>query len=161
MRVTRPIVAAVLALGIAGSLVGCSTEGPLDNIVGGIVGDSVEQLKGEVEGRVSEALGGAQLTTDGTLPASFPAEVPLVEGTVLGGGAAPDNTGWVARVEVPSAGDFAEAQRLLEEAGFTGSSIDTDATSGFGNFASADHNVVLTVATDAGAVVATYVVTPR
>jgi hypothetical protein len=80
---------------------------------------------------------------------------------VLGGGAAPDNTGWAARVEVSSAGDFSQAQRLLEDAGFTGSGIDTDASSGFGIFASAGLNVVLTVATDADVVVATYVVTPR
>lgn len=161
MRLNRTVIAAVLAVGLTGSLVGCSTGTPLDNVVGGIVGDSVDQLKGEVDGLVSDALGGAELTTDGTLPESFPAEVPLIDGTVLGGGASPDNTGWAARVEVASADQFAEAQRLLEEAGFTGSGIDTDATSGFGNFASADYNVVLTVSTEADKAVATYVVTPR
>lgn len=157
----RRILGAVVAVTVGlAALTGCS--GPaIDDAVKGLVDKGLDQVGGGIDSLVSEALGGAELTTDGTLPDSFPDTVPLVDGTVLGGGAGPAGAGWVARVSVPSADAFEQARQALEEAGFTGTGIETDAQGAAGNFTSADHNVVLTVASDAGDIVATYVVTPR
>ncbi|NRD27139.1 hypothetical protein [Frigoribacterium sp. VKM Ac-2836] len=162
---TRSAAAVALALGLVTGLTACGEGSPVDNIVGGAVDSGIESLKGTalkaVEDAAGEALNGAGITTDGTLPSSFPAEVPLVTGTTRGGGAGPDGTGWVAQVAVSGADQFAVAQQQLEAAGFTASGVDTDADSGFGTFTGATYRVVLTVSTDsAGQSIATYVVTP-
>ena len=162
---TRSAAALVLALGLGTGLTACGEGSPVDNIVGGAVDSGVESLKGTaqkaVEDAAGEALNGAGITTDGTLPASFPADVPLVEGTTRGGGAGPDGTGWVAQIAVSGADRFAVAQQQLEAAGYTSSGVDTDADSGFGTFTGSTYRVVLTVSTDSdGQVLATYVVTP-
>jgi hypothetical protein len=154
----RTLIAAALAATLTTSLAACSV---VDNVVEGAVSEGVEQLSGGVEGLVSDALGGAELTTDGSLPESFPAEVPLVPGTVLGGGAGPNESGWAARIELTSATEFTAAQKLLEDAGFSGSGISSDPSSGFGTFTSSAYTVTLTVTTTDGVAVATYVVTPR
>jgi hypothetical protein len=160
----RPAAALALAAGLVGGLTACGSGSPVDNIVGGAIDSSVEGLTGTVQQAVEDAagevLGGAGITTDGTLPESFPSDVPLVEGTVRGGGAGPEGSGWVAQVTVaPDA--FAAAQQRLEEAGYTASGVDSDADSGFGTFTGTAHRVVLTVSTDTeGVSTATYVVTP-
>ena len=153
-----------LAAGLVAGLTACGEGSPVDNIVGGAVDSGIEDLKGTaqkaVEDAAGEALNGAGITTDGTLPASFPAEVPLVPGTTRGGGAGPDGTGWVAQITVSGADQFAVAQQQLEAAGYTASGVDTDAESGFGTFTGAAYRVVLTVSTDSeGQAIATYVVT--
>jgi hypothetical protein len=153
-----------LAAGLVAGLTACSEGSPVDNIVGGAVDSGLEDLKGTaqkaVEDAAGEALNGAGITTDGTLPASFPAEVPLVPGTTRGGGAGPDGTGWVAQIAVSGADQFTVARQQLEAAGFAASGVDTDAESGFGTFTGAAYRVVLTVSTDSeGQAIATYVVT--
>lgn len=162
---TRSAATLALAVGLVAGLTACGEGSPVDNIVGGAVDSGIESLKGTaqkaVEDAAGEALGGAGITTDGTLPESFPAEVPLVEGTVRGGGAGPEGSGWVAQITVSGADRFTVAQQQLEQAGYTASGVDSDADSGFGTFTGPAYRVVLTVSTDTdGVSTATYVVTP-
>jgi len=125
-----------------------------ENVVNGVVNEAQNQA-GDA---ISEALGGAGISTDGQLPNGFPSDQIPVVGEVQGGGSAPDGAGWVVRSTLGS-DDFAAAQAALEGAGFVASAVDSDADSGFGNFALAPYSVVLTVATDGGVRTATYIVT--
>jgi hypothetical protein len=150
-RFARPLSLALL-IAVAPVLVGCSAA---ENVVNGVV-DEAQNQAGEA---ISEALGGAGISSDGQLPNGFPADAIPVVGDVLGGGSAPDATGWVVRTTL-AGDDFASAQAALESAGFESSAVNADADSGFGTFALAPYNVVLTVATDSdGVMTATYVVT--
>jgi hypothetical protein len=146
---------------LAGMLMlsGC-TGTPLDNVIEGVVGEGAEQLQGGVEGLVEDAIGGTAISSDGQLPDGFPADAVPVTGTVLGGGSGPNGAGWVARTQLGSAAEFEQAKSALEGAGFTASAVNSDGNSGFGTFTSADHVVVLVVATESGQATATYVVTP-
>jgi hypothetical protein len=150
-RIARPLSLALLIFA-APALVGCSVA---ENMVDGVVSEA----KNQAGDAVSEALGGAGVSTDGQLPAGFPSDqIPLV-GEVQGGGSAPGSTGWVV-VTTLAGDDFASAQAALEGAGYAPSAVSGDADSGFGTFTLAPYNVVLTVATDgAGVSTATYVVT--
>ncbi|MBB5842442.1 hypothetical protein HD599_000765 [Conyzicola lurida] len=151
MRLRSTLVIALTVV-VAPALVGCSVA---ENIVGGVVSEAQNQA-GDA---ISEALGGAGVTTDGELPSGFPADAIPVVGTVQGGGAAPDGAGWVVISTLGADEDFAAAQAALEGAGFVSSAVNSDADSGFGNFALAPYGVVLTVATDTDDVTtATYVV---
>ncbi|MGY6497436.1 MAG: hypothetical protein ACXIUP_04335 [Microcella sp.] len=161
----RPLAVAALAATLALGVSACSTGTPLDNIVEGLVDQGVEQITTgideQVQGLIGEVLGGVEVTTDGSLPSSFPRGIPLV-GEVLGGGAGPDGAGWVVRTRLDDAGAFAAARGALEDDGFASSGVSSDATSGYGAFTSAEYRVDVSVSTDAqGEVTATYVVTPR
>lgn len=140
------------------------TGTPLDNIVEGVVGEGAdqiaEQIEGGVQGLVEDAIGGTEISTDGQLPAGFPSDAVPLTGTVLGGGSAPNGTGWVVRTELGSAAEFENARGALEGAGYTASAVNADASSGFGTFTSAEYTVVLVVATESGQANATYIVTP-
>ena len=151
-RIARPLFIAA-AIALAPALVGCSVA---ENIVGGVV----DEAKNQAGDAVSDALGGAGISTDGELPTGFPGDaVPLV-GEVQGGGSGPDASGWVVRTTLV-ADDFASAQAALESAGYVSSAVNSDADSGFGTFTLAPYSVVLTTTTDGdGVVTATYVVTP-
>ncbi len=155
------------ALALAGALAvgatGCSTGTPIDNIVEGLVQQGVDQIMGgideQIRGLVDEVLAGVEITTDGTVPASFPTEVPLT-GEVLGGGAGPEGSGWVVRTQLDGGLGFDDAAAALELAGFAASGVSSDADSGYGAYTGAAYRVDLSVATDAdGVVTATYVVT--
>jgi hypothetical protein len=151
LRFARPLSLALL-VAVAPVLVGCSAA---ENVVNGVV-DEAQSQAGDA---LSEALGGAGISTNGELPPGFPEDVVPLVGEVQGGGSGPDGTGWAVRTILTS-DDFASAQAALEAAGFVGSAVDADADSGFGTFTLAPHTVVLTVATDAdGEMTATYVVT--
>lgn len=167
MTASRPrrLAGAALALALIAGTSACSTGTPIDNIVEGLVQQGVDQLVGgideQIRGLVDDVLGGVELTGDGDVPASFPAEVPLT-GSVLGGGAGPDGSGWVVRTQLDGGLAFANAAAALEQAGYSASGVSSDATSGYGAFSNAAYRVDLSVATDgAGVVTATYVVTPR
>lgn len=161
-RIARPLSIALL-IAVSPVLVGCSVA---ENIVGGVVseaqnqaGDAISEAQRQASDALSEALGGAAFSTDGQLPAGFPAEAVPVVGDVQGGVSGPDASGWAVRTTLVS-DDFASAAAALEGAGFVSSAVDSDADSGFGTFALAPHTVVLTVGTDGdGVVTATYVVT--
>ena len=158
----RPVLrltsAALLSTGLVLSLAGCG--GLADNVVQGVVGSQVEQLSEGVQEQLREALGGIDFTTDGTPPAGFPSEVPLVSDDVLRGGTAADGAGWAVQLRVADASAFADAQARLEDAGYSASGVNADADAGFGIFTSSAYRVVLTVAKDGDAHVATYIVTP-
>lgn len=156
---------AALALALVAGTSACSTGTPLDNIVEGLVQQGVDQLVGgiddQIRGLVDDVLGGVELTGDGEVPASFPAEITLT-GTVLGGGAGPQGSGWVVRTELDGGLTFADAAAALEQAGFAASGVSSDAVSGYGAYTGSAYRVDLSVATDAAGVsTATYVVTPR
>lgn len=164
-RSRRALAAAAVSLALVAGTSACSTGTPLDNIVEGLVQQGVDQLVGgideQIQGLVGEVLGGVELTGDGEVPASFPAEIALT-GTVLGGGAGPEGSGWVVRTQLDGGLGFTDATAALEQAGFSPSGVSSDAGSGYGAFTTNAYRVDLSVATDGeGIVTATYVVTPR
>lgn len=179
MRTTRTLIAAVTAgIALAG-LTGCSTDAvrqatdigssvasSVSETVGGIDGKAVQDgmasVAGGIDGALDAALDGSGVTSDGKVPEGFPtADVPLVDGTVLGGGAGPNGTGWVVQVRVSSVDAFGSAAEQLAAAGYTESAKRADASSAFGLFRSDTHRVVLTVSESKDGVTATYIVTPR
>lgn len=161
----RIVAVAAISIALVTGTAACSTGTPLDNIVEGLVQQGVDQLVGgiddQIRGLVDDVLGGVELTGDGQVPASFPTEVPLT-GSVLGGGAGPEGSGWVVRTQLGAGQGFAEAAAALEQSGYTASGVSSDATSGYGAYSGDAYRVDLSVATDGeGVVTATYVVTPR
>lgn len=163
IRPARRLTAIALAAGLALGASGC-TGSPLDDIVEGVVQQGVDEITAgldeSVRGLVDDVLGGAAISTDGTLPSGFPSEV-VVTGELVGGAAGPEGTGWVAQSRLDGGAGFEDAAAALERAGFSPSNVSSDADSGFGSFTSASYRVDLAVATDAeGVVTATYVVTP-
>ncbi|KQS08851.1 hypothetical protein ASG04_07960 [Curtobacterium sp. Leaf183] len=174
-----PLVAAVAAgIALAG-LTGCSSESvkqatDLGSSVASSVSDGVRNIDGKaieqgmanvaggIDGALDTALKGADVTSDGQVPDGFPtAAVPLVDGTVKGGGTGPNDSGWVVQVQASSVDDFAAAAQQLTDAGFTESAKRADSSSAFGIFRSDDHRVVLTFSKGDGGATATYIVTPR
>jgi hypothetical protein len=178
-RMTTPIVAAVTAgIALAG-LTGCSADSVkqatdlgssvasdvsdgVRNIDGSAIEQGMANVAGGIDGALDTALKGANVTSDGKVPDGFPASaVPLVDGTVLGGGTGPNGSGWVVQVETPSVDDFGTAAQQLTDAGFTESAKRADSSSAFGIFRSDDHRLVLTFSKSDGGATATYIVTPR
>lgn len=162
-RSRRALAATAVSVALVAGTSACSTGTPLDNIVEGLVQQGVDQLVGgideQIQGLVGEVLGGVELTGDGEVPATFPTEVALT-GTVLGGAAGPENSGWVVRTQLDGGLGFDDAAAALEQAGFSPSGVSADAGSGYGAYTSDVYRVDLSVATDGdGIVTATYVVT--
>ncbi|MBT2501458.1 hypothetical protein [Curtobacterium sp. ISL-83] len=176
---STPLIAAVAAgIALAG-LTGCSSEAvqqatdlgssvassvaeSVHGVDGKAIQDGMASVAGGIDGALDTALKGAHVTSDGKVPDGFPSkEVPLVDGTVLGGGSGPNGSGWVAQVRPRSVGDFAAATQQLATAGFTESAKRADTTSAFGLFRSDAYRVVLTFSQGDGGVTATYIVTPR
>ncbi|MEV7931619.1 hypothetical protein [Curtobacterium sp. NPDC089185] len=179
MRTPRTLIAAVTAgIALAG-LTGCSADAvrqatdlgssvasnmseTVQGIDGKAVQDGMASVAGGIDGALDAALSGSGVTSDGKVPDGFPsADVPLVDGTVLGGGAGPDGTGWVVQVRVASVDEFGAADEQLAAAGYTESAKRADATSAFGLFRSDAYRVVLTVSDSEAGATATYIVTPR
>ncbi|MFJ6171234.1 hypothetical protein [Curtobacterium sp. NPDC092190] len=179
MRTTRTLIAAVTAgIALAG-LTGCSADAvrqatdlgssvasnvseTVQGIDGEAVQDGMASVAGGIDGALDAALSGTGVTSDGRVPDGFPtADVPLVDGTVLGGGAGPNGSGWVVQVRVASVDDFAAAAEQLAAAGYTESAKRADTSSAFGMFRSDAYRVVLTVSESSDGVTATYIVTPR
>jgi hypothetical protein len=176
---TRTLLAAVAAGITLAGLAGCSTDAVeqatdlgssvassvsegLQGVDGSAIQDGMSSVAGGIDGALDTALRGANVTSDGALPDGFPSrEVPLVDGTVLGGGAGPNGSGWVAQVRASSVDDFATADQQLTDAGFTESAKRADSSSAFGMFRSDDYRVVVTFADGRDGVTATYIVTPR
>ena len=151
------------------SLGGCAAA---ENVVGGVVSEAqdqvgeavdsaVEDAKAEASKAISEALGGAEITTDGKLPEGFPREQVPIVGEVQGGGAGPDSSGWVVRTTITMAAPFESAAEDLQGSGYVASAVDSDADSGFGHYDGKKYSVLLTVETTDGVVTATYVVTKK
>ncbi|MDM7891113.1 hypothetical protein [Curtobacterium caseinilyticum] len=179
MRTTRTLIAAVTAgIALAG-LTGCSTDAvrqatdlgssvasnvteTVQGIDGKAIQDGMASVAGGIDGALDTALEGTGVTSDGKVPDGFPTtDVPLVDGTVLGGGAGPNGSGWVVQVRVTSVDAFQAATEQLAAAGYTESAKRADSSSAFGLFRSDAHRVVLTVSETKDGVTATYIVTPR
>lgn len=176
---TRTLIAAVAAGITLAGLSGCSADAvrqatdlgssvasnvseTVKGIDGKAIQDGMASVAGGIDGALDTALKGANVTSDGKLPDGFPAkDVPLVDGTVLGGGAGPNGSGWVAQVRAGSVDDFATATDRLTAAGYTESAKRADATSAFGLFRSDGYRVVVTFSKNDSGVTATYIVTPR
>ena len=151
LKIARPLSIALLLFATP-MLAGCSVA---ENMVNGVVSEAQNQA-GDA---ISEALGGAGVSTDGELPSGFPSDAVPIVGEVQGGGSGPDSSGWVVMTTLTD-DDFAAAQAALEGAGYVSSAVNSDADSGFGNFVLDPYTVVLTVSTDGdGKTTATYVVT--
>ncbi|MCA5922205.1 hypothetical protein [Curtobacterium oceanosedimentum] len=186
MRSLRTPLIAAVAAGIAlAGLTGCSSEAVqqatdlgssvASDVADGVAGidgkaiqDGMSSVAGGIDGALDTALEGADVTSDGVVPEGFPsAAVPLVDGTVLGGGAGPNGSGWVVQVRAGSVDDFATAAQQLTDAGYTESAKRADGSSAFGMFRSDGYRVVLTFSENqdsgggSGSVTATYIVTPR
>ena len=140
-------------------LAGCSQVGA---VVRDAAHEGAKQVRHGVEDVIGDTLGKVKVSTDGRVPDTFPKDaVPFAEGELLGGGAAPDDAGWVAQVAVPDVeGGFADARARLEAAGYAASEVTSDAQSGYGRFTSDVYSIVVTVSADLGSPVVTYVVLP-
>jgi hypothetical protein len=122
-------VAALLVLGVAPSLAGCSFQTAVKDITGGNVD-----------------IGGNKV------PADFPASVPLYKGAVVFGAGVGSGHGkvWNVTVKVPDAQACADIQKQLADAGFSGQfGAQSPDGGGTGTFAN-DRYGVLVVVTDAG-----------
>ncbi|PZF57982.1 hypothetical protein DEI92_11995 [Curtobacterium sp. MCBD17_034] len=171
-------VLAVLAVGLTGcagitdhvsgvgtavaSSVASGVRSGLQGVTGGSIQRGMRQVAGGIDGALDAALRGAAVTTDGAVPAGFPTHaVPLVDGTVLGGGSGPAGSGWVVQVRVASVAEFTTAHARLTADGFADGAVRSDARSAFGLFRSDRYRVVLAFSTGHDGVTATYIVTPR
>ncbi|QSB24459.1 hypothetical protein [Curtobacterium sp. 24E2] len=180
MRSLRTPLIAAVAAGIAlAGLTGCSSDSVkqatdlgssvASTVADGVAGidgkaiqDGMSSVAGGIDGALDTALKGANVTSDGKVPDGFPSsDVPLVDGTVLGGGAGPNGSGWVVQVRAGSVDDFASAAQQLADAGYTESAKRADSSSAFGMFRSDGYRVVLTFSDGDGGVTATYIVTAR
>ncbi len=110
-------------------LAGCSQVG---EVVRDAAHEGAKQVRHSVEDVIGDTRGKVQVSTDGHVPPSFPTDaVPFAEQLALGGGAAPEDAGWVAQVAVPDVeGGFADARARLEAAGYASSDVTGDAQSG-------------------------------
>ncbi|MBF4585278.1 MULTISPECIES: hypothetical protein [Curtobacterium] len=180
MRSLRTPLIAAVAAGIAlAGLTGCSSDSVkqatdlgssvASTVADGVAGidgkaiqDGMSSVAGGIDGALDTALKGANVTSDGKVPDGFPSsDVPLVDGTVLGGGAGPNGSGWVVQVRAGSVDDFASAAQQLADAGYTESAKRADSSSAFGMFRSDGYRVVLTFSDGDDGVTATYIVTAR
>ncbi|TCU50863.1 hypothetical protein EDF51_10271 [Curtobacterium sp. PhB25] len=180
MRSLRTPLIAAVAAGIAlAGLTGCSSDSVkqatdlgssvASTVAHGVAGidgkaiqDGMSSVAGGIDGALDTALKGANVTSDGKVPDGFPSsDVPLVDGTVLGGGAGPNGSGWVVQVRAGSVDDFASAAQQLADAGYTESAKRADSSSAFGMFRSDGYRVVLTFSDGDDGVTATYIVTAR
>lgn len=137
---------AAVALPVLLVLGGCSLIPDL-----GIPGlDPDQTIEDIVEGGIPD---GVDVET-GELPASFPPEIPLVEGLVLVGFAVPGDAGesYQVTIQVPDRASADQAGPLLEGAGFTKAPI---------GYTNGEYLVVVTSQDHPGGGIAVaYIVTP-
>jgi hypothetical protein len=139
-----------------------SVAGSLHDVTGGAVEKGMSSVAGGIDGAIAAALQGADVTSSGTLPTGFPsAAVPVADGTVVGGGAGPNDLGWVAQIRVDSLAAFQPASARLAAAGFASGTTHSDASSAFGLFTSSRYRVILTMSKNSDGVTATYIVTKK
>lgn len=122
-------VAALLVLGVAPALAGCSFQTVVKDATGGNLD-----------------IGGD------TVPADFPTSVPLYTGAVVFGASVGSGHGkvWNVTVKVSGADAYTDIQKQLADAGFSGQfGAQGTGGGGSGTFAS-DQYGVLVVVTDAG-----------
>ena len=142
---TRPLTAAIAltaALVLSPALTGC----------------------GMLEGIIEQASDGAIDVSMGSLPDGWPAEVPVIDGEIIVGGAADtdDGTpGWNVTITVDDAAAFDAIAAQLEDAGFTQVDVpDTDGSADVasGAFSNENYGVYVAVTGADGKFVANYTV---
>ena len=118
---------------------------------------------GIVEGAIKEATGNDVDVAIGSLPEGWPAEVPVTEGDIIGGGSAAGENGdpvWNASIKTTT-NVFDAISAQLTEAGFTavdtGPIEGTDNVSG-GAFTNSTYSVLVGVTGDAEAWIVSYTV---
>ena len=118
---------------------------------------------GMIEGAISEATGGDVDVSIGSLPESWPAEIPVTDGDIIGGGTAETDgePAWNLTVKT-STNVFDAISAQLTEAGFT--AVDTGPLEGSDNvsggaFNNDAYSVLVGVSGDGDAWVVNYTVT--
>jgi len=131
--------ALLLTLGVAPTLSGCSTSGD--------------------EGATppSSAASGADVSVNGALPAGWPSEVPVIDGTILMGVGNASEGRWVVTITSAAADPLGTARTQLEDAGF--SSDKSVAASGTGAVTLSDEAYSVVIVSNAEGIV--YTVTKR
>ncbi|WP_127793895.1 hypothetical protein [Agromyces sp. LHK192] len=94
-------------------------------LIGGVVATALsgcffnpmEQVKQGVEKGIEEATGG-DVSLGGEMPEGFPAEIPIVEGSITFSSGTGGEQGWVVGIDPTSADPLPEAAAALEAAGF-------------------------------------------
>jgi len=144
-RRTRPLTAAIAlatALLLAPALTGC----------------------GAIEGIIEQATGGEVNVSIGSLPEGWPAEVPVIDGEIIGGGTAnaEDGTpGWNATIKVEDETAYDDIKAQLEGAGFTtaeAGELDGGESITSGAFTNENYGVFVAVTGADGNFVANYTV---
>ena len=142
---TRPLTAAIAlatALVLAPALTGC----------------------GAIEGIIEQATGGEVNVSIGSLPDGWPAEVPVIDGDIIGGGTAnsDDGTpGWNATIKVDDESVFDDIAAQLTDAGFEkidAGELDGGDTVTSGAFKNDTYGVFVAVTGADGSFVANYTV---
>ena len=128
-----------------------------------LIAPALTGCTGMVEGFIEQATDGQVNVSIGSLPDGWPAEIPVIEGDIIGGGAAPDdsgNTGWNVTITAKE-DSFTEIKGQLEGAGFTQvETPDVDGTDALasGMFSNGTYGVLVAVSGAEGSFVANYTV---
>lgn len=96
---------------------------------------------------VNQVTGGAVDLPGNTVPDDFPSDVPLVDGTVVLGGAIGDDTGkvWNVAIEVPGIEAYDDIDAQLTDAGFASQGVADQDGGKAGTFTKDPYVVVLVV----------------
>ena len=128
-----------------------------------LIAPALTGCTGMLEGIIEQATDGQVNVSIGSLPDGWPAEIPVIDGDIIGGGAAPDdsgNTGWNVTITAKE-DSFATIQSQLEGAGFTRvETPDVDGTDALasGMFSNGTYGVLVAVSGAEGSFVANYTV---
>lgn len=129
----------------------------------GCAGNPIEQLVGEgVKGAIEGATGVEVDTSTESVPADFPASVPLIDGKVTSGAkmtiAGVGNWTVTKRTDISVSEAFDEVRAQLTGAGLTEGFAQGQAEQAAGMFTGDQHSVLVNVASVDGAAEVTYVV---
>ena len=109
--------------------------------VGGLAGCT--QASNMVNGAVQSASGG-DVSLGGSLPSGWPEEVPVIDGELMfGAGGIADGTGWVVTVKSTATDPLADAQALLQDAGFSVDAAAQGSQAGVVSMKNANYTVVI------------------
>lgn len=128
-----------------------------------LVAPALTGCTGLIEGVIEQATDGQVDVSFGSLPDGWPEEVPVIDGEIIAGGGADDdsgNPGWNVTVTVDE-GAFDEIKAQLEGAGFTqvdAPDLDSSDTVSSGAFSNDSYGVLVAVTGGEGNFVANYTV---
>ena len=145
---TTTAAAVALALGMTLTVSGCFSN-PLENLVEDGIGNFIKEATGaEVD------FGGS------SIPADFPAQVPVVDGTIEFGGSVgvEGSKIWTVRLKVSDANVFEKIQAAFLSAGFE-ETASSGSQGGMGMYDGHGFGVVVNVDDNRGDIGVTYIVT--